>query len=130
MSEPRRRWDPSTFKRTQEGDRTAITPTDPVCDFCLLPQPEWEFPAAPLQLVGHPLVDWSDDEWAACTACKELVEAGKIGELVERSIKGHTEAQRPGYVVTKPLAIWRRETRENMRRFMDARTGPPREYRP
>jgi hypothetical protein len=125
-----RRWDPSTFTRTERPDgSTELNATVPVCDFCLSPDVVWEFPCAPLQLVGHPLFQWSDDEWAACDGCKELVEAGRIGPLMERMLKGQQATENARYPM-KPIPIWRRETRENVRRFMDSRLGPARPYQP
>jgi hypothetical protein len=107
-----------------------VEASTPVCDFCLSPDVRWEFPATNMPLKGHPLINESEGEWAACDGCKDLVAAHKLGPLVERCIKGMQEAARPGYAHAKPLPIWRRELRENLLRFMDARTGPPREYRP
>lgn len=125
-----RRWDPSSFTYREEGGRTFVEAPTPVCDFCLSPDVEWEFPATTMPLVGHPLIGESQGEWAACEGCKALVEAHDLGGLIERSIAGHQAAERPSGVRLKPLPIWRRETRENLLRFMDARTGPARPFTP
>jgi hypothetical protein len=130
VTEPRRRWDPSTFKYHERGDRTFVEAPTPMCDFCLSPDVKWEYPATRMPLVGHPLINESTGEWAACDGCKELIDAHKLGPLVERSIRGQQEAARPDNAYTKPLPIWRRELRENLLRFMDARTGPPRPFTP
>lgn len=127
----KRRWDPATFTYTEEGDRTYLNTPEPMCDFCLLRQPTWEFPATAMPIEGHPLVGMVDGAWAACDECHRLVEAKDIPALLDRSIKGQQEAERPGYVVllgdTYKL---RRQLRENILRFFDARTGPARPFSP
>lgn len=123
-----RRWDPRDFNRTVEGGREIITPRgEPMCDFCLLRGPTWEYPATLMPLKGHPLVDATDDEWGACDECHDLIEAKRIGPLVERCVNGHIEAATAG-VRVPPTPILRRELREKLLRFFDARTGPPRAY--
>jgi hypothetical protein len=62
-----------------------------VCDFCLGPGPTWEFPAAPMPIVGHATIGASDDEWAACDECAALVTASRLGELVERCVQRQRE---------------------------------------
>lgn len=127
------RWDPANFERLERGGRTYLGPKEEVCDFCLGPEPVWEYPAAEMEIVGGSLIDRSDDEWAACEGCHALLEAHKIGPLVERIVAKHREMKRRGDVapgwVEPPLPIHRRLTRQNVLRFMDARTGPPRRYR-
>jgi hypothetical protein len=129
MSRPsKRRWDPATFTRHERGDRTYIEPTEPVCDFCLVTRPTWEYPAERMPLLGHPLVDESEGEWAACDECHALIDAHKLQELIDRCIKAQIEAETPGYVVSPALYIMRRKLRENLLRFFDARTGPARPF--
>lgn len=124
-------WDPREFKITTRPDgRKVIESPQPFCDFCLSADVKWEFPATTMPIVGHPLIGESQDEWAACDGCRELVDAHKLGALVERCIAGHKAAERPAFVKIKPMPIWRRELRENLLRFMDARTGPARPYQP
>lgn len=126
------RWDPANYTHVERGGRTYLSPKEEVCDFCLGSDPVWEYPAAPMEIVGGSLIDRSDDEFAACEACHELLEAHRIGPLVERIVAAHRELVRRGQVaqgwVAPPLPIHRRETRENVLRFMDARLGPPRRY--
>lgn len=101
------------------------------CDFCLatLAVPDcWTYPAAPMEIVGPEGRPYqaSDDDWAACQTCHELIAGSRIGELVERMVAEHprnfpeTEAR-----VYPPVSLRRRWARENLLRFMDARTGPP-----
>lgn len=127
------RWHPDQFERAVADDGSArMLRTDgvEVCDFCLTPNPTWEYPAAPMEIVGHPLINRSDDEWGACDDCHRLIEAHKIGALVERLVKVQGEHQIGPGVSLKPLPVARREARHNILRFMDARLGPAREYRP
>jgi hypothetical protein len=106
-----------------------------VCDFCLGPGPTWEFPAAPMPIVGHATIGASDDEWAACDECAALVTASRLGELVERCVQRQRELYPTGtpgpggtIVQHKPLPLARRDFRANLLRFLDARTGPPRPF--
>lgn len=127
------RWHPDQFEPAFRDDGTLImrrTDNVEVCDFCLTPGPTWEYPAAPMEIVGHPLIDRSDDEWGACDECHRLIEAHNIGALVERLVKVQGQHQIGPDVKLKPLPLARREARQNILRFMDARLGPAREYRP
>lgn len=121
----KRRWDPATFTRHKEGDRTYIDTPEPMCDFCLLTEPTWEYPATAMPIEGHPLVGTVDGAWAACDECHRLVEAKDIQALVNRSIEGQRDTERPGYVVfLGDTYKMRRQLRDNILRFFDARTGP------
>lgn len=110
-----------------------------VCDFCLAPGPTWEFPAAPMPVHGHFVIGASVDEWAACDTCKELIVASKLGALIEHCVSTQRElwptgtpgtlpSGARGVVAHPPLPLHRRQMRENLLRFLDARTGPPRAY--
>jgi hypothetical protein len=124
------RWDPSTLRRRQGPDgATYLEPTQPICDFCLGPDPTWEFPAARMPIKGHPLIDQSDDEWGACDECKALIEAHKLGPLVERCVEGQLAMEIPANFAKLSPALLRRTLRENLLRFMDARRGPAVPYR-
>lgn len=47
------------------------------CDFCLAPDPIWDYPAAGgPALPNGPFDALADDGYAACAACAELIEAG------------------------------------------------------
>lgn len=124
----KRRWDPGTFKRTEGTGETFLEAPEPMCDFCLSPDVTWEFPATRMPLQGHPLIDVSEGAWAACDDCRRLVESTQIGALVERSIKGQEQAETPGYVEMQNVYKLRRQLRENILRFLDARTGPARPF--
>jgi hypothetical protein len=126
----KRRWDPGTFKRTKEHGETFVEAPEPMCDFCLSPDVTWEYPATRMPLVGHPIIDVSEGAWAACDGCYRLVEDKQIGALVERSIKGQEQAETPGYVAMQDIYKLRRQLRDNILRFFDARTGPARPFDP
>lgn len=105
----------------------------PVCDFCLGPDPSWEYPAAPMPIKGAPAWGQTDDEWAACDECSRLIDQSSIGALVERCVHRHRELWPDGMpsadgseVRHPPLPIARRKFRENFLRFLDARRGPRR----
>lgn len=102
-----------------------------VCDFCLAPDPRWEFPATDMPIKGHPVMTDSYGSWGACDLCCKLIVASDIGRLVESSLSRqliHEPEDRAAGVVYPPLSIRRRQQRENILRFMDARTGPPTRY--
>jgi hypothetical protein len=127
---PERRWDPSEFTLGTYHGLPAWRASTPMCDFCLSRDVRWEYPAAPMDVTGHPFITHSHDEWAACDGCKDLLEAHKLGPLVERCIQGHLEAEKPAEWTEPPMSVMRRQMRENLLRFMDARTGPPRPWTP
>src|SRR3954471_20068076 len=49
-----------------------------ICDFCSARDPEWEYENYPSEE--------EDGGWAACTICKELIEADERAKLFERSV--------------------------------------------
>lgn len=102
-----------------------------VCDFCLTPDPPWEYPAAPMPITGHYLISRSDDSFGLCDTCHQLVQIGNIGRLV-RWICEEQKRQMPagtllpdGFVAYPSLSIMLVQVRENVLRFLDARSGPP-----
>jgi hypothetical protein len=119
----------------EKGD-VRVELSEPVCDFCLAPRPTWEYPAARMPILGHPVITDSDDEWLACDACHALIEARNIAELVEFSLAGQVKHVPPGAIkaggmaIYPPMPIRRRTQRENLRRFLDARCGPARPFAP
>ena len=101
----------------------------PICDFCLGPNPTWEYPAVDMPIKGHPFIDRTDDEWAACEECHRLLQQHSLGALVERCCRAQIVlAQTAPNVVVPPLPILRRQLRENLLRFMDARSAPARPF--
>lgn len=107
---------------------------EPVCDFCLAPNPEWEFPADPT-LVPAARVDLSPDEWAACGECRELIDEGDVDALVVRIVDKQPvhvpegTRREGGWVHYGSASSRRRAARENVASFMRARSGPSRPYR-
>lgn len=124
-----------------EGDAVrAERVGEPRCDFCLTRPVRWTYPAAPMEVVGAPVITDSDDDFAACDACHELIEAKRIGPMVERmvhiqrenlpagSTAGTTRQGDELVVRWPPVPIHRRKARRNLLRFFDARTGPARPW--
>lgn len=107
---------------------------EPVCDFCLAPGPTWEYPATAMDVVGHPTIAASADEWAACEECHRLIEAQKVGELISRVVVFQRRFVPPGsivdggVVVYPPMPVARANARANVNEFMRRRTGPARRY--
>lgn len=106
---------------------------DEVCDFCCVQPPTWEYPAAEMEIVGHPEMDASDDEWGACDDCHALIEAHKPDELIALVVKRQRrqiyEMRVAGHDVMLPPGM-DASVRQNVLRFFDARTGRPRPYAP
>lgn len=133
MSRPLHPSDPRALIRSvDEHGRPVASTSQPVCDFCLALNPTWEYPAAPMPIQGHHTIDRSEDEFAACDECHRMIEQKSVGALVERMV---TEQRRHltesgTAALFKPVPIHRRESREILLRFFDARTGPPRPWTP
>lgn len=109
-----------------EDGKSRLVASSEVCDFCMSPEPCWEYPAGYMPIVGHPQIDASDDAWAACEECHLLLKAHNLGGLVERQLAAAQDvAARDPRVVTPSASIVRSVARENLLAFMDARTGPP-----
>lgn len=103
-----------------------------VCDFCLEPHPTWDMPAGlmtPVEAAEDDTLLISMSDWAACNACKELVEQDKYPALVERVFQGQKkrdpqmveiEKASPAMVMMVKMSI-----SQQMADFRKARTGPP-----
>ena len=58
----------------------------PVCDFCSSPEVVWRYPAHNfIAYVIGDIAGQSVGDWAACPACKALIEAGDRVGLADRS---------------------------------------------
>jgi hypothetical protein len=58
-----------------------------ICDFCSEPHVAWQYPAhsfVAYALAG--IIGESIGDWAACSMCHALIEAGDHAALVERSL--------------------------------------------
>lgn len=103
-------------------------PGQHVCDFCLTPGPSWIYPCGPVTLMTPDPdgIDASDDPWAVCDRCKELIEAGHYESLISHCADTQGRLQvAPGFV-TLPRRERVRILRHNVREFMRARQGDPR----
>ena len=57
------------------------------CDFCSVPGPVWRYPARSFIAYCAPdVAGESVGDWAACTICHRLIEAGDHSGLLERTI--------------------------------------------
>lgn len=117
-----------TFFESKQGDDIAIevAPGQHVCDFCMTAPPTWEYPCGWVTLTANAVFGASDDEWAACDACHDLIEAGDLDALVNHLVELAQRAIKdmPGRVV-QPEAL-----RINLEGFFEAREGPPRPFDP
>lgn len=79
---------------------------------------------------GHPTINASDDAWAACDKCHDLIEDGDIQRLVRWSVKTQRRLDPPNVVrdgyrsVYPPLHVHQRTQMAIVLEFMRARTGP------
>lgn len=63
-----------------------------ICDFCSEPYVAWRYPAH--SFVAYAIegfVGQSVGDWAACTICHALIEAGDQSALLERSLRALLE---------------------------------------
>lgn len=127
-------WLGRDYRRVPDDDgRHRVGPVDAVCDFCCSNPPSWEYPAARMEIIGHPAIDASDDEWAACGVCHGFLEAHDLEALIEfivatqRRVMAIRRAE--GMDMVEPPKFTE-AVRRNVLRFMDARTGPPRAWTP
>lgn len=61
----------------------------PLCDFCMDDNVEWGFACTDEEVdLYSEIAQKSDDDWAACDTCKELIVADRWLELAERSVAG------------------------------------------
>jgi hypothetical protein len=99
-----------------EEEKLVMESQLPVCDFCNSPDaPRW-YPCKSFVSesadAGGPIKGWdlflnSIRDWAACTKCAELIDAGDIEGLLAYVIKAY---RLEGYIVPKPLADHLRHT--------------------
>jgi hypothetical protein len=96
-----------------------------VCDFCLAPNPEWSYPCQEVDIIGHAVINRSDDDWGACDECHALIEADAMDKLVDRMVKWQKIHRPPsgawGY---PPEHLMWAFLHQNVLSFMKGRTGP------
>jgi hypothetical protein len=110
--------------RPDGGLELEVAPGQYVCDFCLNPNPVWEYSCGPIAIVGNPNIDASDDEWFACDACHRLIEEGDLEKMVADMV-GRQPPPAPPFQ-RRPLAQQLAIQTVNVGGFLAARTGPPR----
>ncbi|MCC7157789.1 MAG: hypothetical protein IT161_24625 [Bryobacterales bacterium] len=54
-----------------------------ICDFCSVPDPAWRYPADSFHDVFG---SRSVEDWLACEACQQLIQAGDRAALARRSL--------------------------------------------
>lgn len=105
------------------------------CDFCTSPDVRWEYPASPMEIVGHPVISGSDDEFITCERCHTFIERHDAAGLAEFSIAVQRRLLPRGSRVGDQVVDYPPRRRHvqlqlrNVLRFFDARTGPPRRMR-
>ncbi len=85
----------------------------PVCDFCSAPHVAWRFPAQTfVAYVVEGFVGQSVGDWAACSICRALIEAGDRSALLERSLsmllEKHPEMRPDEHELREQLALCHR----------------------
>lgn len=78
---------------THEGDHDYEEALTPACDFCLDTRVKWEYPCATFWI--NEIDFGSADEWLACEACSERIEAGDFGGLSARSARSWQQRMGP-----------------------------------
>jgi hypothetical protein len=104
-----------------------------ICDFCLGPDPAWDYPTAPIDHIDgpSPFSALAGDGFAVCTACHVLLVRGDTVALADRIVREQPinvppGSEQDGGVVVYPHPAARRGyAMQAILRFMDARLGPP-----
>lgn len=108
-------------------------PGQEVCDICLKPWREdedWTYPCGPVAL-AHPVFTNSDDPWAVCQGCHELIQADDWEGLLERALLKQREKPPPNpEFVQAPMWLHRASLTHNLAAFREARNGEPYRGRP
>ena len=65
-----------------EDDSQMLVEPVMICDFCASPEPCWSFPARRVQTSQF---THSSDSWAACQACRNLIDRGDRDRLARRA---------------------------------------------
>jgi hypothetical protein len=114
--------------RLEDDGNLHLVTDDPVCDFCCLGAPAWTYPAARMEIVGHPVMTASRDDWACCEQCHAFIEAHDLDglfEYIKKMFRRSLYEQRlAGKEMYEPGEVWE-NARQNVLRFFDARLGPP-----
>lgn len=90
----------------RDGTRHAQRePGKEICDFCC-GDPEqfpirWTYPTGLIVIAGHPVIDASCDDWAACDACHELIEKDALAALAARSLDVQIARFGPEHILGK-----------------------------
>lgn len=109
--------DPDPIMR-EDAIGSAVT----ACDFCSAPGPRWTYGCLPFRYEG--VNAGSADDWAACDACHDLIEAADWNELAERGMQSmifHSPTPVP-----ESSRRWMHKKVLGMhRQFASHRTGPP-----
>lgn len=59
-----------------------------ICDFCGVKNPQRTYLCAPFNMITIAGIEqWSDNAWAACNTCAELIDNDRWDALVNRSLK-------------------------------------------
>jgi hypothetical protein len=91
------------------------------CDFCGSPEIHWVYPCRSFDLIPY---DWgSDGDWAACVPCSNLIEAGMMDELVERTLKSYVESEQLINTDPKKVEYITDWVKALHAAFLDHRTG-------
>jgi len=112
--------------RPEGGLYLEPAPGQRVCDFCMTPNPAWEYPCGIVAIVGNPNITASDDEWAACDACHASIEAGNILKMVAGMVRRQNQQPLHPAFRSPPLKQQHAIQNANVRAFLAARTGPAR----
>lgn len=114
-----------TFKKY--GRTYLAPPEEIVCDFCITPGVvEWEYPAGHT-VINSDYAEYSDDGWAACGPCHDLIEAERWDDLVVRSVNQQIYSygdMSTGRVSARNIGDMFRAVRATQDGFRAARTGP------
>lgn len=110
-----------------EVARTAAGYDRNTCDFCeTRGSVKWAYPAGDMKIVlPGALFDRSDDAWAACERCSELLEAGDLVAMARHVLR--VQLANEGVTNWMPRGMWERGLANmtlHLEAFQKARLGP------
>ena len=92
-------------------------PDETICDFCAEPNPAHSIECAPfIMWSGSGLEHWSDNAWAVCSTCFDLIQANQWERVIDRAIRSY-----PAKLTQAESSAYRAMLRVTYERFCTAR---------
>lgn len=135
VSEPPEYLEGTHIEVDERGGRHLVR-DNPICDFCLAENPTWSYPASPMNIELRGAIDATQDDWAACDRCHELLERKDWRTLAVHCLETQAKRFKDGEKIMPILNNPTLRTKALARLvvhfldFEEHRTGPPTPWRP